>query len=294
MAAELGTIGAPEATSATSSAPPAPRPAGQVADLELRRVVVTYNRVAVAIQEVSLRVPAGRVVAVLGANGAGKTTTLRAVSGFLPGDGAAVTGGTVLYGHADLTGRKPHVVARRGVVLIPERHKVFATLSVEDNLRCVPVPKDRGDHAATLALIDELFPVLSKRRRQLAGYLSGGERQMLAIAKALLLEPNVLLADELSLGIAPALLTRILEAVRQINAQRGASVLLVEQNAAAALEIADHVYVLETGRVVLDGTPAELTEHADVQNFYLGTSDGSGERSYADVKQYRKARRWAR
>jgi branched-chain amino acid transport system ATP-binding protein len=263
------------------------------ADLELRRVEVTYNRVAIAIRDISLRVPAGRIVAVLGANGAGKTTTLRAISGFLPGDGAEVTDGSVLYGDVGLTGRKPHAVARQGVVLIPERNKVFATLSVEDNLRCVPVPKGRGEPAATAALIEELFPVLGKRRKQLAGYLSGGERQMLAIAKALMLEPTVLLADELSLGIAPALVSRILEAVLRINQEKGTSVLLVEQNAAAALEVADHVYVLETGRVALEGTPAELTERADVQQFYLGTSDGSGQRSYADLSASRRRRRWA-
>jgi branched-chain amino acid transport system ATP-binding protein len=183
------------------------------------------------------------------------------------------------------------VIARHGVVLIPERNKVFTTLSVEDNLRCVPVPKHRGDPAATSALIEELFPVLGTRRKQLAGYLSGGERQMLGIAKALLLEPSVLLADELSLGIAPALVSRILDAVRQINEQRGTSVLLVEQNAAAALEISDYVYVLESGRLTLEATAADLIEHADVQQFYLGTSNVSGESSYADVKSTRRRRR---
>jgi len=278
------TIAAPPVESGMS------RPSGG-ADLVLSQIEVTYNRVAVAIHDISLVVPAGRIVAVLGANGAGKTTTLRAVSGFLPGDGATVTNGSVRYGETTLTGRKPHVIARQGVVLIPERNKVFATLSVEDNLRCVQVPKGRGDPRGTAALIDELFPVLSGRRRQLAGYLSGGERQMLAIAKALLLEPAVLLADELSLGIAPVLVTRIIEAVQRINKERGTGVLLVEQNAAAALTIADHVYVLETGRVVLEGTPAELSKRADVRQFYLGTSDAAGERSYADVTRWRRRRR---
>jgi branched-chain amino acid transport system ATP-binding protein len=285
---------ATDAGTTAASTPRAPVASGRLAgaaDLVLTQVEVTYNRVAVAVQDISLVVPAGRIVAVLGANGAGKTTTLRAISGFLPGDGAAVTDGSVRYGDTTLTGRKPHAIARRGVVLIPERNKVFATLSVEDNLRCVPVPKDRGDPQTTGALIEELFPVLSTRRKQLAGYLSGGERQMLAIAKALLLEPAVLLADELSLGIAPVLVTRILQAVRRINEERGTSVLLVEQNAAAALEIADYVYVLETGRVVLDGTPGTLIGRADVRHFYLGTSDVSEERSYADTKRSRRGRR---
>jgi branched-chain amino acid transport system ATP-binding protein len=238
-------------------------------------------------------VPAGNIVAVLGANGAGKTTTLRAISGFLPSDSAAVTDGTVHFGATELTGKEPHAIARRGVVLIPERNKVFTTLSVQDNLRLVPTPKDRGDPAATAALIHELFPVLAERAKQQAGYLSGGERQMLAIAQALMLEPTVLLADELSLGLAPALVWRILDAVREVNRQRGTSVLLVEQNAAAALEVADYVYVLETGRLALEGTPAELLEDADVQRFYLGTGAESGERSYAEVTRSRRKRRRA-
>jgi branched-chain amino acid transport system ATP-binding protein len=262
-------------------------------DLVVRRVEVTYNRVAIAVQGISLTLPAGRIVAVLGANGAGKTTTLRAISGFLPSDGAAVTDGTVHYGDTELTGKEPHAIARRGIVLIPERNKVFTTLSVQDNLRLVPTPKHRGDPVATAALIDELFPVLRERNKQQAGYLSGGERQMLAIAQALMLEPTVLLADELSLGLAPALVWRILDAVREINRQRGTGVLLVEQNAAAALQIADYVYVLETGRLVLEGTPAELLEDADVQRFYLGTGAGEGERSYADITRSRRKRRRA-
>jgi branched-chain amino acid transport system ATP-binding protein len=264
-------------------------PAGD--DLVVRRVEVTYNRIAIAVQGISLTLPAGGIVAVLGANGAGKTTTLRAISGFLPSDGAAVTDGTVHYGATELTGKDPHAIARRGIVLIPERNKVFTTLSVADNLRLVPTPKHRGDPATTTALIDELFPVLRERAKQQAGYLSGGERQMLAIAQALMLEPTVLLADELSLGLAPALVWRILDAVREINRQRGTGVLVVEQNAAAALEIADYAYVLETGRLVLEGTPEELLQDADVQRFYLGTGAGESERSYADVTRSRRKRR---
>ena len=269
-----------------------PAPVGGTGDdLVVRRVEVTYNRIAIAVQGISLTLPAGAIVAVLGANGAGKTTTLRAISGFLPSDSAAVTDGTVHYGDTELTGRGPHAIARRGIVLIPERNKVFTTLSVQDNLRLVPTPKDRGDPAATAALVDALFPVLRERAKQQAGYLSGGERQMLAIAQALMLEPTVLLADELSLGLAPALVWRILDAMREINRQRGTGVLLVEQNAAAALEIADYVYVLETGRLALEGTPAQLLEDADVQRFYLGTGAGSGERSYAEVTRSRRKRR---
>lgn len=260
--------------------------------LEVTNVEVTYNRVAIAIQGVSVTVPDGHIVAILGSNGAGKTTLLRSISGFLSGDFAAISEGTVRYGDHDLKGRQPHEIANRGVVLVPERDKVFATLTVEENMRCARSPRGRGDRARTLALIRDLFPALDKVRNRQAGYLSGGERQMLAIAQALLQEPKVLLADELSLGIAPALVTRLMEAVKRINAERGTSILLVEQNARAALAIANHAYILETGRVMMDGTPAHLMEHEDVKEFYLGMTDGAGQKNYADVKQYRRKRRW--
>jgi branched-chain amino acid transport system ATP-binding protein len=260
--------------------------------LEAVNVEVTYNRVAIAIQGVSISVPAGSIVAILGSNGAGKTTLLRAITGFLPGDFAAISDGEVRYGGHVLNDLQPHRIARRGIALVPERDKVFTTLTVEENLRCGHRPGGRKGNVGTMELIEELFPTLIGHRRQMGGYLSGGERQMLAIAQALLLEPRVLLADELSLGIAPALVIRLMDAMRRINTERGTSIVLVEQNAPAALAVADYAYIMETGRIVLDGTPARLMEHEDVKEFYLGLGAEDAEKSYADVKQYRRKRRW--
>jgi branched-chain amino acid transport system ATP-binding protein len=260
--------------------------------VEVVNVEVTYNRVAIAIQGVSITVPKGAIVAILGSNGAGKTTLLRSMTGFLPGDFAAISDGEVRYEGRRLNDLPPHKIAQRGIALVPERDKVFTTLTVEENLRCGYRPRDRVAANETAELIADLFPSLARLRKKVAGYLSGGERQMLAIAQMLLLEPSVVLADELSLGIAPALVDELMEAMRRINAERGISIVLVEQNAPAALAIADYAYIMETGRIVMDGTPERLMEHEDVREFYLGLGSGDAQRSYADVKQYRRKRRW--
>lgn len=255
--------------------------------LKIEQLEVVYNHVQLAVQGLSIEVGAHEIVAVLGTNGAGKTTTLRAISGFLPGDNAAITDGRILLDDEDVTGRPPHALAHRGLVLVPERDKVFTTLTVEENLAVVS--RGRRDQAAALAqhAIEELFPVLRDRRRQLAGYLSGGERQMLAIAKALLLTPRVLLVDELSFGLAPKIVEALMRTLVEIHRSQGTSVLLVEQNALAALSIADYCYVLENGRVVFDGTPERVFEHEDIREFYLGGTEG-----FTDLKQYKRKRRW--
>jgi branched-chain amino acid transport system ATP-binding protein len=214
------------------------------------------------------------------------------MTGFLPGDFAAISDGEVRHEGRRLNDLPPHKIAQRGIALVPERDKVFTTLTVEENLRCGYRPRDRVAANETAELIADLFPSLARLRKKVAGYLSGGERQMLAIAQMLLLEPSVVLADELSLGIAPALVDELMEAMRRINAERGISIVLVEQNAPAALAIADYAYIMETGRIVMDGTPERLMEHEDVREFYLGLGSGDAQRSYADVKQYRRKRRW--
>jgi branched-chain amino acid transport system ATP-binding protein len=280
---DLDVVSHPEATGSGAAAETA---------IEVTNVEVTYNRVAVAIQGVSIKVPKGGIVAILGSNGAGKTTLLRSMTGFLPGDFAAITDGEVRYHGERLNGLPPHRIAQRGIALVPERDKVFATLTVEENLRCGYRPRGRTTTKETTELIADLFPSLIRLRKQVAGYLSGGERQMLAISQMLLLDPSVVLADELSLGIAPALVDQLMQALRRINVERGISVVLVEQNAPAALAIADYGYIMETGRIVMDGTPERLIEHEDVREFYLGLGTGDGERSYAEVKQYRRTRRW--
>jgi len=281
------------------SAAPAP------ALLELASVEVVYGRVATAIQGVSLHVPARSVVALLGTNGAGKTTTLRAISGFLGADDARITEGRVGFLGDTVTGRPPHELARRGLILVPERNKVFETLTVHENLRAlVPgrahvAPAGAATAGAiaprpavTLEQVFGYFPVLAERRKQIAGYLSGGERQMLALATALLCRPVVLLVDELSFGLAPRIVMALMELVARLRDELGLAVLLVEQNAAAALAIADHGYVMEHGRVVFDGPPARLLAHEDIQEFYLGGRDRQDRRRYTDVKQYRRRRRW--
>jgi len=262
--------------------------------LELTNVEVAYHHVATAILGVSLRVPARSIVALLGTNGAGKTTTLRAVSGFLGADNARVVDGRISFLGQLINGRPPHELCRRGLVLAPERDKVFETLTVHENLRAL-VPGRRDGVAGTPVTIDQVlhyFPILADRRRQLAGYLSGGERQMLALATALLCQPAVLLVDELSLGLAPLVVETLMMLVRRLRDELGLAVLLVEQNAGAALEIADHGYVMEHGRIVYDAPARQLMAHADVREFYLGLGERTLRKRYTDVKQYRSRRRW--
>jgi branched-chain amino acid transport system ATP-binding protein len=239
--------------------------------LEVSGLQVVYNRLQMGCEGVSLRVEPGQLVALLGTNGAGKTTTLRAISGFLPMDRAEVTHGSIMLDGESIAGLPPHAISRRGLAVMPERDKVFTSLTVEENLLAAA---GRGD-SETLALIDELFPVLSQRSRSLAGYLSGGERQMLALARCLLLSPRVLLIDELSFGLAPAFAQRLIGAVDELCRRRGIGILLVEQNAAAALRVADYAYVMERGRVVFDGAPASLRANDMVREFYLGLSGGT-------------------
>ncbi|HEX7206241.1 MAG TPA: ABC transporter ATP-binding protein [Xanthobacteraceae bacterium] len=256
--------------------------------LQVRQLEVVYNRVATAIQGVSLDVPEGEIVALVGTNGAGKTTTLRAISGFLPSEDVAITDGAIMLRGERINGRIPHQLAKAGIILVPEREKVFATLSVQDNLAFAA----REAGAITIDRIHGYFPRLRERSSQLAGYLSGGEKQMLAIGMALLCRPTLLLIDELSLGLAPIAIKELMERLRQISRELRLTVLLVEQNAKAALSIADHGYVMESGRIVFSGKATELLSHPDVREFYLGGAGQAENKSYRDIKQYRRKRRW--
>jgi branched-chain amino acid transport system ATP-binding protein len=256
--------------------------------LEVRQLEVVYHRVATAIQGVSLDVPAGSIVALVGTNGAGKTTTLRAISGFLPSEDAEITDGDVHYRGRRINGHLPHELAREGVILVPEREKIFTTLSVRENLEFAA----RHGDVITLERVQSYFPHLRERHAQIAGYLSGGEKQMLAIGMALLCAPKLLLIDELSLGLAPIVIKDLMQTLRLINEELELTILLVEQNANAALAIADYGYVMEGGRVVFFGTSEELSAHPDVQEFYLGGAGQLDTRSYRDIKQYRRKRRW--
>jgi branched-chain amino acid transport system ATP-binding protein len=267
-------------------------PGDAAATLEVENLEVTYGRVIVAVQGVSLRVPENSIVTLLGTNGAGKSTTVRAISGFLPVDDAQIKKGTIRFGQQSLLGLPPYRIARAGIVLVPERRKIFETLSVWDNLRLAHGDESAGpDWHRKAAQLLEFFPILGARRDQLAGYLSGGERQMLAISQGLLCDPRLLLIDELSLGLAPHLVKELMERIGQLRAEFGISILLIEQDASSALHIADYGYIMEGGRIVYEGSSDKLRNHKDVQEFYLGSGD-SGRVSYREVKQYRRSRRW--
>jgi len=257
--------------------------------LEVKKLEVVYFHVSTAIQGVSFIVSRGQIFAIIGANGAGKTTTLRAISGFLGSDNADITDGDIFFADHRLNGLQPHKITRLGIALIPERKKTFDTLTVEENL-AVSV-SGVGEQKDMEQRIYDYFPSLAKRRHNLAGYLSGGERQMLAIGKALLCSPTLLLVDEVSMGLAPIITSQLFTTLVQMKTDLGLTILLVEQNASAALKIADYAAVMENGRIVFDGIPQKLLAHDDVREFYLGVRD-TGERSYRDVKQYRRTRRW--
>jgi branched-chain amino acid transport system ATP-binding protein len=258
--------------------------------LRLEKLEVVYHRVITAVQGISLEVPQGSIVVLLGTNGAGKTTTLRAISGFIGLDDARVTEGSITCRGERIENRPPHQVTSRGITLVPERSKVFENLTVAENIEAV-VPRPGADARKLAAAVWDYFPTLARLREREAGYLSGGERQMLAIGSALACAPELLLVDELSQGLAPLIVEELLHRLQMIRKELGMTLLLVEQNAAVALDVADYAYVLENGRIVLDGTPEKLRQHQDIREFYLGT--GGGERkNYRDVKQYRRSRRW--
>jgi branched-chain amino acid transport system ATP-binding protein len=260
--------------------------------LAVRNLEVVYNNVIQVLRGVSLEVPEGSIVALLGANGAGKTTLVRALTGLLDVQRGMVTKGEVVLDGERIDAWPPARIVRAGVRQVPEGRRIFAEFTVEENLR-VGAHTARGRQNAPLQAIYDLFPVLSERRRQPAGYLSGGEQQMLAIGRALVSSPRYLLLDEPSLGLAPRLVQRVRDIVREIN-QRGTTILLVEQNATMALSIANHGYVLETGKIVMDRTAEELLQDDDIREFYLGLRDQSSpeQRSYRNVKHYKRRKRW--
>jgi branched-chain amino acid transport system ATP-binding protein len=258
--------------------------------LAVRNAEVVYQDVVLVLRGVSLALPRGEIVALLGANGAGKTTLLRAVTGLLGIHRGRITKGSVELDGARIDGRSAVEIVRRGVAQVMEGRRIFAELTVEENLRSGGITRSRAQVREAYDRVLDLFPLLAARRRSTAGYLSGGEQQMVAIGRALMASPSVLLLDEPSLGLAPRMVEQVRDTIVELNRQ-GVSVLLVEQNAAMALAIASHGYVLETGRVVKAGPAAELLRDQDIQEFYLGVGE-SGRRSFRDVKSYRRRKRW--
>jgi len=256
-------------------------------------VEVVYDDVVLVLRGLSLDIAAGAVVALLGANGAGKTTLLRAITGLLASHRGEITKGSVHFEGADLTGADPSTVVRAGIAQVMEGRRIFAEVTVDENLRAgAYTRKSRDEVAESYQRVMDLFPVLAKRRKSVAGYLSGGEQQMVAIGRALMASPRLLLLDEPSLGLAPKIVEQVRDIILQINEQ-GTSVLLVEQNAMMALSIAHYGYVMEMGKVVKDGPARELLADEDIREFYLGAAADGERRSFADIKTYRRKKRWS-
>lgn len=261
--------------------------------LTVNGIEVIYNHVILVLKGVSLTVPEGKIVALLGGNGAGKTTTLRAVSNLLKGERGEVTKGYIEYHGERIEKLTPSDLVRRGVVQVMEGRHCFPHLSIEDNLLTgAYTRKDaRGEIAANLDKVYGYFPRLKQRRASLAGYTSGGEQQMTAIGRALMAKPTMILLDEPSMGLAPQLVEEIFEIVRDLNRKEGVSILLAEQNTNIALKYSEYGYILESGRVVMDGPAKDLASNEDVKEFYLGLS-GAGRKNFRDTKHYRRRKRW--
>ena len=261
--------------------------------LEVSNIEVVYNKAVQVLRGLSLAVPRGQIVALLGSNGAGKSTTLKAISNLLELQNGEMTGGEVRFAGAATRGMAPHALVRAGLFHVMEGRHVFEDLTVEENLvaSTYALTGRRGTRA-DFDRVYEYFPRLFERRRGLAGYLSGGEQQMLAIGRALVAEPRLMLLDEPSLGLSPVLVETIFEIIARINAERGVSMLLVEQNASMALAVAHYGYIMETGKVVIDNTAERLAADADVREFYLGLGQEGGQKSYRELKHYKRRKRW--
>ncbi|OZI72082.1 ABC transporter ATP-binding protein [Bordetella genomosp. 12] len=261
--------------------------------LDVNGIEVIYNHVILVLKGVSLRVPEGKIVALLGANGAGKTTTLRAVSNLLKGERGDVTKGYIQYRDERIERLSPAELVKRGVVQVMEGRHCFAHLTIEENLLTGAYTRDlsRADVNAALERVYQYFPRLKQRRGSQAGYTSGGEQQMTAIGRALMASPNMILLDEPSMGLAPQIVEEIFEIVRDLNQREAVSFLLAEQNTNIALRYADYGYILENGRVMMDGAASDLAQNEDVKEFYLGISSGE-RKSFRDQKFYRRRKRW--
>ncbi|MEM8650153.1 MAG: ABC transporter ATP-binding protein [Pseudomonadota bacterium] len=261
--------------------------------LSINNIEVIYNHVILVLKGVSLTVPRGGIVAILGANGAGKTTTLRAVSNLLHGERGEVTKGNIVFDGDEVQSLTPNELVRKGCIQVMEGRHCFGHLTIEENLLTGAYTRKDGNSAVKdhLDLVYQYFPRLKERRKAQAGYTSGGEQQMCAIGRALMSKPTMILLDEPSMGLAPQLVEEIFEIVSNLNTKENVSFLLAEQNTNIALKYATYGYILESGRVVMDGDAKELRENEDVKEFYLGVG-GEGRKSFKDVKHYRRRKRW--
>jgi len=260
--------------------------------LELNNISVVYSDVIQVLKGVSLKVPRSRIISLLGSNGAGKTTTLKAISGLLKPENGKVTDGNITYDGYHVQNLSPEEITRLGIIQVLEGRQPFKYLTVEENLKVGTATRWFKPYKKDLELVYNYFPALVKRRKTLAGYCSGGELQMVVMGRALMAHPQLLLLDEPSLGLAPLIVKEIFRIIRRINEEQGTTIILVEQNANMALQIANYGYVMENGRVVMQGEAGQLKENPDVKEFYLGVSAGGAARSYRDVKSYKRRKRW--
>ena len=261
--------------------------------LQLNNISVVYSDVIQILKGVSLTIQKRQVVSLLGGNGAGKTTTLRAISGLLKPENGAVTEGSIEYEGRSIQNAAPEAITRLGIIQVLEGRPPFEHLTVEENLRVGTAARSgRASTKEDLDLVYHYFPPLQARKRSLAGYCSGGELQMLAIGRALMARPRLLLLDEPSLGLAPLLVKEIFAIVGRINKEQGTTIVLVEQNANMALQLAHYGYVMENGKIVMEGTASDLRENPDVKEFYLGVASSGTLKTYKDVKAYKRRKRW--
>lgn len=261
--------------------------------LTLNNIEVIYSDVILVLKGLSMMVPEGKIVGLLGSNGAGKSTTLKSVSGLLKPENGEVTDGSIDFFGEPIHEMDAAEIVQMGIFQVMEGRRVFEHLTVEENLLAgAYTRKNRAQLKNDMDLVYGYFPALESRRDQTAGYLSGGEQQMLAIGRALMAKPKLMMLDEPSLGLAPMLVQEIFGIIERINKEQNTTILLVEQNANLALNVADYAYIMENGRIVLEGEPKTLKENADVREFYLGLTEVGQRKSYRDVKHYKRRKRW--
>ena len=262
--------------------------------LEVNNIEVVYHDIIQVLRGVSLSVAEGSIVSLLGPNGAGKTTTLRAISGLLKPENGFVKDGHIRFRGVDITNRLGTEVVRHGAVMVPEGRRVFKHLTVDENIRSGSITRKDGAAGVRrdMKLMYDHFPRLSRVTHRMAGYCSGGEQQMIAIARALMAAPRMLMLDEPSLGLAPLLVMEIFDRIRDINRELKTTILVVEQNAKVALEISQYAYIMESGKIVMEGPAEELKQNPDVKEFYMGITRGGGRKSFKEVKSYKRRKRW--
>jgi branched-chain amino acid transport system ATP-binding protein len=260
--------------------------------LAVNNISVVYSDVIQVLKGVSLSVEKGKIISLLGSNGSGKTSTLKAISGLLKPENGKVTDGEIIFQGRSIQNQSPEIITRMGIIQVLEGRQPFKYLTIEENLRVGTAIRPNKSCKDDLEMVYNYFPALLARRRARAGYCSGGELQMLVIGRALMAKPELLLLDEPSLGLAPLIVREIFGIIKKINEEQGATIVLVEQNANMALQIAHYGYVMENGKIVMEGRAEELVENPDIKEFYLGMAASGDMRAYRDVKSYRRRKRW--